>query len=134
MRRYLLDTHTLIWYSQNSSSLPTSLTEMLRQPGITTYISRVSLLEVAIKFGIGKLRLPDPLAIWLEKTVAAGFSLLEITNEHLVGMAGLPLLLDHRDPFDRLLIAQALTENLTLVSRDGKFAAYAEAGLHTRWG
>ncbi|RZK22307.1 MAG: type II toxin-antitoxin system VapC family toxin [Hymenobacter sp.] len=133
LSRYLVDTHTLLWYSQQVSPLPASLLVALRELGATTYISRVSLLEITIKYSLGKLQLPDPLRSWLRKTTEVGFRMLEITDEHLVYMASLPLLPNHRDPFDRLLIAQALSEGLTLVSRDGKFAAYAGVGLRTQW-
>lgn len=131
MADYLLDTHTLLWYAQRSPQLPDTLLKAIQEPTITAYISRVSLLEVTIKVSIGKLQLPLPLVEWLERTTTGGFGVLEITNSHLVNLATLPLLPNHRDPFDRLLIAQALTENLTLVSRDGKFGEYA--GLKLQW-
>lgn len=95
------------------------------------YLSRVSLLEVAIKYSIGKLELRGAFQQWMQKVTQVGFTKLEITDQHLASLASLPLLPNHRDPFDRLLIAQALSEDLTLISRDGKFAAYA--GLRVQW-
>ena len=127
--RYLVDTHTLLWYSQNDPQLPTVVAEMLQQSGAVCYISRASLIEIAIKLNVGKLKLLNPFGTWLQKTKFSGFRLLEIQNSHLLEFVQLPL--HHRDPFDRLLIAQALTEDLTLISRDGKFAAYP--GLKLRW-
>ncbi|RZK14503.1 MAG: type II toxin-antitoxin system VapC family toxin [Hymenobacter sp.] len=127
--RYLVDTHTLLWYSQNDSQLPTAVAGLLQQPDAICYMSRASLIEIAIKLNIGKLKLLNPFALWLAKTKFSGFRLLEIQNSHLLEFLQLPL--HHRDPFDRLLIAQALAEDLTLVSRDGKFKEYA--GLKLRW-
>jgi len=129
MPRYLLDTHTLLWYSQKDAQLPATLVETLAEPSAVRYISRASLIEIAIKVNIGKLTLPQPYEAWLERTKFAGFRLLEIQHKHLKEFVRLPL--HHRDPFDRLLIAQALTDDLTLVSRDGKFRDYA--GLQLRW-
>jgi len=91
------------------------------------------LLEMAIKSQLAKADFPLVFEQWLARFQQFDFELLEITDAHLVQLSRLPTVKDHRDPFDRLLIAQAITENLTLVSRDGKFAGYAEAGLRTRW-
>ena len=122
MARYLVDTHTLLWYSQNDPLLPAAVAEALQQPDAVCYMSRASLIEIAIKVNIGKLQLINSFELWLQKTKFSGFRLLEIQHNHLVEFTRLPL--HHRDPFGRLLLAQALSEDLTLVSRDGKFAAY----------
>ena len=103
---------------------------LIQQAGNFCFVSRASLWEVTIKHSIGKLVLPDGLVKWLAD-VRQQFPLLEITDAHLITLNQLPAVKDHRDPFDRLLIAQALNEDLTLVSRDGKFAAYP--GLKLQW-
>ena len=131
MADFLLDTHALLWYAQSPALLPVAVIEIIRDAEATVYLSRVSLLEVAIKYSVGKLELRATFQQWLQKVTQAGFIRLEIADQHLMTLASLPLLPNHRDPFDRLLIAQALTENLTLVSRDGKFGEYA--GLKLQW-
>ena len=87
---------------------------------------------MAIKSQLAKADFPIEFEQWLTRFQQFDFELLEITDAHLVQLSQLPTIKDHRDPFDRLLIAQALSENLTLVSRDGKFAAYPS--LKLRWG
>ena len=89
---------------------------------------------MAIKSQLAKADFPLVFEQWLTRFRQFDFELLEISDAHLVQLSQLPSVKDHRDPFDRLLIAQALTEDLTLVSRDGKFAGYAGTGLQTRWG
>lgn len=133
MADYLLDTHTLLWYAGADPRLPTAIGQLIADPTNSILISRASLWEITIKESIGKLILSQPYAQWMQTLRTYDFYCLEITDAHLLKLSQLLSVKDHRDPFDRLLIAQALTENLTLVSRDGKFAAYAEAGLHTRW-
>jgi PIN domain nuclease of toxin-antitoxin system len=128
---YLLDTHALLWYAQAPKLLPEEVIQLICQPDAVVYLSRVSLLEVAIKYSIGKLELKGTFERWLQRIGQMGFRKLEISDQHLTTLATLPMQPDHRDPFDRLLIAQALSEDLTLISRDGKFAAYA--GLRLQW-
>ena len=130
MSKLLLDTHALLWYGQAEPVVPPSLMALIQQAGNSCFISRASLWEVTIKHSMGKLALPDGLVKWLAD-VRQQFPLLEITDAHLVTLSQIPPVKDHRDPFDRLLIAQALTEDLTLISRDGKFAAYPS--LKLRW-
>lgn len=130
MSSLLLDTHTLLWYAQADSQLPSSVVALLRQQETPPLISRASLWEVTIKHSLGKLLLDEGLAKWLV-AVRQQFQVLEITDAHLLQLSQLPPVPGHRDPFDRLLIAQALTDNLTLISRDGKFGAYP--GLPVRW-
>ncbi len=86
---------------------------------------------MAIKSQLAKDDFPLVFRYWLERFQQFDFELLEITDTHLVALSQLPTVRNHRDPFDRLLIAQALTEDLTLISHDGKFADYA--GLKLLW-
>jgi PIN domain nuclease of toxin-antitoxin system len=130
MSGLLLDTHALLWYGQAEPDMSPGLLALMRGAGSTCFISRASLWEVTIKHSLGKLAMPDGLAKWLAD-VWGQFPLLEITDAHLLQLSQLPAVKDHRDPFDRLLIAQALAEDLMLISRDGKFGAYA--GLQVRW-
>lgn len=131
MADYLLDTHTLLWYAGADPRLPPTIGQLIADSTIRMVISRASLWEITIKEGLGKLILAQPYAQWMQTLRTYDFHFLEITDAHLLQLSRLPLVKDHRDPFDCLLIAQALAENLTLVSRDGKFAAYPS--LKLRW-
>ncbi|WP_433375144.1 type II toxin-antitoxin system VapC family toxin [Actinoplanes sp. CA-142083] len=113
----LLDTHVVLWWLSDDPTLAAELKDRLdHEPDV--HVSAVTIWEVAIKQSIGKLK-PDDLP---EHVRDSGFRHLDITAEHGIAAARLPLL--HRDPFDRMLIAQARTENLTLVTRDAEIAKY----------
>jgi len=129
--RVLLDTHALVWYADNSARLPEAMKQLLADEQTTVYVSVVSFWELATLMNVGRLVLAPDLATWITKIRSSSFQILAIEDQHLVSYANLPQNKDHRDPFDRLLIAQALSENLTLISRDGKFAAYP--GLRQQW-
>jgi len=86
------------------------------------FISRISLWEIAIKTGIGKLHLDLPRNI--QRMAAKGFEWLALENAHVPGLTGLPSHDDHKDPFDRLLVAQSLTEPMILLTTDAKLACY----------
>ena len=94
-------------------------------------MSIVTFWELGTLANLGRLLLAPDLVTWIARIRAGGFAILSTEDHHLVAYAKLPAVKDHRDPFDRMLIAQALTENLTLVSRDGKFGEYAD--LNLRW-
>ncbi len=131
MADYLLDTHTLLWYAGADPRLPPTFGQLIADPITRMVVSRASLWEITIKEGLGKLILSQPYAQWMQTLRTYDFHFLEISDAHLLQLSQLPQVKDHRDPFDRLLIAQALSENLTLISRDGKFGAYE--GLKLRW-
>lgn len=131
MRRILLDTHVLLWYLENLPQLSTAQLAAVLNPQTEVLVSEVSLFEISIKVAIGKLRLQTSLPNILRETFApARFTRLSITDGHLIRYAALPFPANgHRDPFDRMLIAQALTEDAALVSDDDKFGAYAALAL-----
>lgn len=111
---YLLDSHTLIWWLGNSTKLSTAALNCISSPNNIIYVSHASYWEISIKVSIGRLRFPinD-----FEKELANNrFELLPIKTTHIAQSAQLPM--HHRDPFDRLLIAQAKVEELTLVTVD----------------
>jgi PIN domain nuclease of toxin-antitoxin system len=119
----LLDTHTLLWFLTNDSSLSKRARAAIEDPANVSHVSSASLWEVAIKFALGKLKLPAPYAdIFPRQLELNGFVLLPITPAHCATLLGLPF--HHRDPFDRLLLAQAKAEGMTLVTDDGQFGAY----------
>jgi PIN domain nuclease of toxin-antitoxin system len=121
--RLLLDTQLAIWWQISAKSISTE-TLTLVQNAEAVFVSRASLWEMAIKCCLGKLHIDLPLfAHSIEET---GFAWLDIKNEHLLHVAALPLFDDHKDPFDRLLIAQSLTEPMILLTADKKLAAYGQ--------
>jgi PIN domain nuclease of toxin-antitoxin system len=124
--RLLLDTHALIWALDAPERLPETFLDILGQAGVTVFASAASTWEIAIKVALGRLRFP------IEKLPTAlsdaAFKELQVSIAHGLEMAQLPLI--HRDPFDRLLIAQARHEGLTLVTRDPTVRRYP---IDTLW-
>ncbi len=116
----LLDTHALIWAANEPDRLPNAVRAAIEDPVNHIWISAVSAIEVAIKFQIGKLEGADELAERFEKVIAGfGFEPLPISVAH-ASLAGL-LPFEHRDPFDRMLIAQSQIEQYSLVSNEKLF-------------
>lgn len=125
----LLDTHAFIWWANNDPSLTALAKGAIGDPANEIFLSSVSTWEMAIKIAIGKLSLSLPLSQFvLSQVTQYQFKPLRVTYEHTYHVGTLPH--HHNDPFDRLLIAQAFVENLTLVTVDGKFAPY---GVPTLW-
>lgn len=116
--KLLLDTHAFLWCRQDSLRLGTAPRNAIAQAD-AVFVSVVSAWEVAIKVALGRLRLPERFE---DAVIDSGFEPLPINFGHAEAVALLPR--HHRDPFDRMLIAQATTERLTLVSHDHAFAAY----------
>lgn len=116
--RLLLDTHVVLWQLQDTRRLSDRAHEAVAGAEELNF-SSVSFAEIGIKAAIGKLDVP---AQFLDNVRRAGLRVLGLAPEHGLGVAELPM--HHRDPFDRLLIAQARTEGLTLVTADRRFGAY----------
>lgn len=115
--RLLLDTHVLIWWDEGARLSREARTAIVDASQV--YVSAVSGWEIAIKTALGRLR---PLRTVAEAIEESGFEELPIRLRHAAALATLPL--RHRDPFDRMLLAQALVDGLTLVTRDTSFEAY----------
>lgn len=115
--RLLLDTNVLI--QSIAGALRPDVMDMLDDPANELFISHVSLWEIAIKSGLGKLRLPDDLDTQVEQL---GIVELPLSRSHVTAYRKLPLL--HRDPFDRMLVTQAKLENLILVTSDRQLSEY----------
>ena len=120
--RLLLDTHVLIWYVVQRSTLSQTARSMIRDPGNDKFISLASLWEMSIKVSLEKLKLGQPTSQIIPDYLEAGVKLLPITMEHIQAVENLPW--PHRDPFDRMLIAQAQREKLTIITQDTKFRDY----------
>ncbi|MGH3964936.1 MAG: type II toxin-antitoxin system VapC family toxin [Pseudonocardiaceae bacterium] len=117
--RLLLDTHTLIWWLEGGVRLREESRAAIRSRANEVRISPVSAVEISIKVAKGKLDAPGDLVAQIARH---GFTALPVTIEH--GMAMLGFSANHGDPFDRLIIAQARCEGLTIVTADRTFAAY----------
>ena len=115
----LLDTHALIWALENSPELSDKAREAIIDGHNMVYVSAVSIWEISIKKAMGKLSVPDNL---IEEIELHRFTVLNINAEHAQLSGELPLI--HKDPFDRMLVAQAKVEKLILVSRDKMIAQY----------
>ncbi len=117
---YLLDTHTFLWWVDDSRQLSDISREIIHNGSNRIFLSLASQWEIGIKASIGRLEFPmDQLEDTVEQN---GFELLAMTTRHIIKSTGLPM--HHRDPFDRMLIAQARLESLTLISRDAVFPDY----------
>ena len=114
----LLDTHAFIWWRENSSRLSNDAPGLIASAGVV-FVSGASAWEAAIKTALGKLSLPESFEAG---ALASRFDKLPIDFSHAEAVATLPR--HHNDPFDRMLIAQAMTERLTLVTHDRRFAPY----------
>ena len=121
--RLLLDTNAIIWWDSKSSKLSKKAEDAIRDTSNEVFISVVNAWEMQIKAQIGKLKQNKPWRdVIREQIQVNGFPLLRPELSHIEVLDSLPF--HHKDPFDRLLIAQAIYENLTLVSNDPKFPAY----------
>ena len=125
--KYLLDTHIVLWLAENSSKLSKRAKEIILNENYEKYVSIVSCWEVTIKLSLNKLDLDGGTSEYFRIIQENGFDLLDITEEHLVVLETLPL--HHRDPFDRLLVATAISNDLVLLSDDALMAAYRTVGF-----
>lgn len=121
--RLLLDTHVFLWYISGDPALPTAFRDAIREPANEVYLSVASVWEAVIKYALGKLPLKDPPADFLPRQrLAHKIATLPIEEPALKHLEKLPPL--HRDPFDRILNAQAVQHGLTLVTVDAEVRAY----------
>lgn len=127
---YLLDTHYLLWSLFETKKINKKVKKILEDSDSKKVISGVSLWEISIKYSLGKLRLgplnPDQV---FEVIPEAGFDLIEIENQLLASYYQLPKIDNHKDPFDRLLIWQAISNGYTLLTQDKLIEQYQSNGL-----
>jgi PIN domain nuclease of toxin-antitoxin system len=127
--RLLLDTHTLLWWVFEQPELSAKAEGLIMDRGNEIVVSVVSPWEIVIKARLGRLDVPEDVPAFMrEQLDRNGFTVLPVSLDHVLRVNGLPPL--HKDPFDRLLVAQALHEAMPLVTRDGRLAAY---GAETLW-
>ncbi len=122
--RLILDTHTFLWFIFGDPQLSLTAVELLRDPVNEKLLSIASPWEVGIKVSAGKLTLSEPLEAYFDEQMKLNsVKMLPITLAHVACVSTLPL--HHRDPFDRMLIAQSLMENIPIISADAAFDAYS---------
>jgi PIN domain nuclease of toxin-antitoxin system len=121
--RLLLDTHTLLWFALNDPQLSATASALIMDPANEKLVSPASYWEIAIKISLKKYTLSQPYEHFLRNAIDAnGFQYLHILPRHTAALIGLPY--HHRDPFDRLLVAQALVEGMPVVSGDTALDPY----------
>jgi PIN domain nuclease of toxin-antitoxin system len=121
--RLLLDTHSFLWFVGGDSSLSVAARLLIEDADNSVLLSAASVWEIAIKVSLGKLHLEQPFDVLIPQQLLVNhIELLGITLQHTAIVARLPF--HHRDPFDRLLIAQAIVEQIPVITRDPAFDAY----------
>ena len=118
----LIDTHILIWFLEGKSSLSAKRKLLIVNGDNSVFISIASLWEIAIKVSLSKLDLSATIPAMIERVQAESIEILAITPDHILKVSKLPF--HHRDPFDRMIIAQALVEDMPLISTDSDFTKY----------
>ena len=121
---YLIDTQAIIWFAENNYQLSKTAGEVMEDDNNVCFVSMATFWEMSIKINLGKLNVNGlSLAEFMDEVADNDFKTLEIQRNHVLENVNLPL--HHRDPFDRLIIAQAISENMQIVSSDSAFDAYA---------
>jgi len=120
--KYLLDTHAVIWYFEDSQRIPQRITELIDNAESGICISSVSLWEIAIKMNLGKLVLTYSFDELLDRINGSDSEILQIKDEYLKLLLKLPEI--HKDPFDRLITAAAIAEDLTVITADENIRKY----------
>lgn len=127
--RLLLDTHAFLWFILDDPQLSAQATSLIVEPDNDILISPASYWEMAIKISLNKYSLPEPYESFMERELATNdFRVLPIEPKHTAALVTLPF--HHRDPFDRLLVAQAMVERIPLISHDLRLDAYP---ISRRW-
>jgi PIN domain nuclease of toxin-antitoxin system len=120
---YLMDTHTVLWFlNGDEKSLSDTAKAIIQNQQHTKLVSMVSIWEAGIKINLGKLVFPQNTSGFINQIRRNGFKLLPISEDHIVALEQLPLI--HRDPFDRLLVATAIVEQMGLISCDANIKLY----------
>ena len=117
----LIDTQSFIWFFEDNPRLPASVRIFMEKKS-RLVVSIASFWEITIKTSLGKLTVPENISGLMDKALSKGFKILPIEREHLIVLSSLELI--HRDPFDRIIISQAISENMPLVSSDDIFKKY----------
>lgn len=119
---YILDTHILLWFFQNDSNLPPDTKKIIKDSNTQKFISIASLWEITIKYSLNKLSLHISLNDFFDLIYSTDINILEISTKHLLILNSLQQI--HKDPFDRILIAQAIAEDFILITADENIHKY----------
>jgi PIN domain nuclease of toxin-antitoxin system len=126
---YLLDTHTFLWFINDDPALSATAKALIENPDNAIHLSVASVWEMAIKTSLGKLEMPSPFADFIDEQLRENsITLLDIRTTHAGGVVRLPF--HHRDPFDRLIIAQSKSEDMPIIGKDVIFDDY---GIDRLW-
>jgi PIN domain nuclease of toxin-antitoxin system len=120
--RYLIDTHTFLWFNGGSNELSLATKELISDRTNKIFVSIISLWEISIKTSIGKLAILDNYELIMEDIIANSIEILPVNFAHTVIQIKLPFY--HKDPFDRIIISQAIHENMDIISKDTIFDDY----------
>jgi PIN domain nuclease of toxin-antitoxin system len=121
--RLLVDTHAFLWFAAGDARLSSRARRRIEDPAHDKFLSVASIWEAAVKTSLGKLRLSVSLEVVIDEgAVRNGIALLDVRREHAAAVEHLPF--HHRDPFDRLLVCQAMVEKMEIVSADASLDAY----------
>ncbi|GHT35272.1 twitching motility protein PilT [Bacteroidia bacterium] len=132
MKKYLLDTHILIWAIAKNDELSAEVVELLKNSRNSIFVSAVSLWEIALKHSLGKLEFENfEINNLLDYCKKAEFELLPLATA--LQSINLSRKINHKDPFDRMIIWQAIKYNMPLISKDGLFEQYKQDGLQIIW-
>ena len=123
---YLLDTHVVLWTLDDHNRLSQKVELIISDLNSDCFVSIISFLEITIKQNIGKLELSKSIQEYMDEVQRIGIILLPIKDEYLNNYNNIPLFENHRDPFDRLILATAFTEKLQILSTDNKFQLYRD--------
>lgn len=125
--RYLLDTHALLWSADDLTRFSPSALNLISDSANQFFFSQISLFEIAIKLKIGKMPgATGSVKELFDLAIQNDFTLLNLENKHIQAYDQVPLFQEHRDPFDRILIAQAISEGLPIITIDEKFNLYSD--------
>jgi len=124
----LLDTHTFIWFIEDSEHLSTRSKQIIEASDSVNYLSIASLWEIAIKISLDKLELKTPFTKIIEQINLNGFNILPVDFEDTLIVSSLPYF--HKDPFDRIIISQAINKSFTIITIDEQISRY---GVNTFW-
>ena len=120
--KYIIDTHTILWYFENSSKLPQRIFEIIDNSDIDVSICSVSLWEITLKMNLNKLDFSMQLDELLKTIKSHDFNIIQIEDEYLNNLSKIPFI--HKDPFDRMLISTAIIENMTIITTDDNIQKY----------
>jgi PIN domain nuclease of toxin-antitoxin system len=124
--KIVLDTHTLLWFIEGSSKLSSTARLIIEDFNNEIFVSSISLFEIAIKLKLGKIMLQKPLKEIFHDIRSADIKVIAISDLHLLAYQNIPFYTEHRDPFDRLIIATAIAEHADIISMDQKFIYYKD--------